>query len=429
MVGRLFYGLIAIGLILSLLGDLSVLQTGKEERVTGEWVNHSYEILQQVDATKLAVVRSQFDKTRTPNFLNQLERLERIVADTSTQTGLVMRLKELTPEQIFASNGSQALTILNEMSSAERVLLQERINRDQTTNQKSVRLAIFANAIDIFMILAALAFFVYERRKSQEMQKALTASLTHVESVNQRLQATLFRRNSKFKTAVHDLKNPLGSIRGFAELLQDEAGNNKSMIQMTQVIQRISNNTLGLIGSVLENEQEETASLEYVHILDCLKETCAFLEPIARSKNQHIVLEQDSIAFSFRGNPAKIQDVFYNLIGNALKFSPLGSIVSVRCAEDGDTHTIQIRDQGPGFATEDFSRVFQPGSKLSARPTGGEASTGIGLYSVKEAMTALGGTIEIANNPDRGACLTLRFPRLSGDPRLEPESPHQTLNV
>ncbi|MBC7419786.1 MAG: hypothetical protein H7328_03575 [Bdellovibrio sp.] len=413
MTRKVFFGTIAFGLVLNIWSDLSVYQVNKIGIGTGEWVNHSYQALQEIDAIKLQVIQSQLEKKAVPNIHSTIQNLGALVSDIPSQKSRASLLAELPDHQFIELGQNKALQILAELNSAGKSLLEERLYHDQEISAEITQRSIFANIVDLFLIFAALALFLYEKKLATRLQKALTSSLAHVESVNQRLQNTLFKRNSKFKIAVHDLKNPLGSIKGFAELLQDEAGNNKSILEMTQIIQRISNNTLSLVGSVLDNDNDNDSDLipkEEVKVLDCLEETCAFLEPVARNKTQKIQIENGFCDFTFLGSRQKIQDIFYNLIGNALKFSPTGSSVSVGCFDDGNFHAIQISDQGPGFTKNDFSKMFQPGAKLSAKPGAGESSTGIGLYSAKQAMDSFNGTIEVTNNSDRGACITIRFP-------------------
>ena len=85
----------------------------------------------------------------------------------------------------------------------------------------------------------------------------------------------------------------------------------------------------------------------------------------------------------------------------------------ISCIDDDNFHTVKIKDQGPGFTKEDFSKMFMPGAKLSATPSAGEISTGIGLLSVKQTVEHFHGQIEITNNIDRGACVTIRLPFIS----------------
>ena len=250
------------------------------------------------------------------------------------------------------------------------------------------------------------------------MQKALSSALGHVEAVNKSLQTTLLNKESVLKTTVHDLKNPLGSIRGFAEILAEEAGGNKSVLEMTEVIQRISNNALALVGSLLKasTDEGETELIENVKIVDVLEETCGFLEPVVKKKGQKINFKRDTHDFSFVGSRQQIQDVFYNIIGNASKFSPYESILTVDCDSRKEFFEVQVRDQGPGFAESDFSKMFLSGAKLSAKPSGGEDSTGIGLYSAKKTIEKFRGSITVENNIGYGACVKIRFPKSRTSP-------------
>lgn len=407
---KIFYSVIVLSLIFNFLSDFGVYQISLEENKAGEWVSHSYQVLQAIDAAKLDLFEARLKKKSTSDLNETFKNISILVSDIPSQKLRALNLAKISEKQLLEKNYNQALQIIGEMTATEKALLEDRLDRDRATNSEGMRRTILANSIDIFLILIAFAFFVYERKLSLRMQKALTSSLIHVESVNQRLQQSLFQKDSKFRIAVHDLKNPLGSIRGFAELLQDEAGNNKSMLEMTQVIQRISNSTLGLVNSVLKNESDELSLKEDVNVLTCLKETCNFLEPMARNKKQRIQFKNESCEFIFWGSRQKIQDVFYNVIGNALKFAPFDSVVTVNCIDEGNSHAIQIKDQGPGFAKEDFSKMFLHGSKLSAKPSAGEDSTGIGLYSAKQTVESFHGTIDVTNNSDLGACVTIRFP-------------------
>ncbi len=409
----IFYVLLGLGLIVCQVSDFSVYKINNTGSLSRENIGHSYRVLQAIDAAKVSLLQSR-EQTKSDDEVHEVfQNLNAVVAGMPSQELRTSHLSRLLDHNRLEQDQHQILSILSEMNVAERTLLEERINQNLAIDEEAGRRAVFANYVDLFLIIIAVFFFVLERRTAGRIQKALTSSLAHVESVNQWLQQNLFKKDSRFKTVVHDLKNPLGSIKGFAELLHDEAGNNKSILEMTQIIQRISNSTLNLVGSVLEEnaETDETSNAEELQIIECLRETCAFLEPVASNKKQRIHLQASTDKFKIHGSKLKIQDVFYNVVGNALKFGPPGSVVTVRHAEEDLFYLVQVKDQGPGFATEDHAKMFLQGCKLSAKPTGGETSTGIGLFSVKQTMDSLDGTIEATNNLEGGGCVTLRFPK------------------
>jgi signal transduction histidine kinase len=404
MIRSLLYGLAGICLAINIWSNVSTFHQAKGAIETGAQVMHTYKVLHAIDIAKLSIHDLQINRTSVDKAQEDILKVTQLVGTTT-------KLTALSTEQLLAKKDNVGLTLLEELESTEQALLIDREDRDQTSSVETLNKTMVASFIDLLLLLAIFALFLYDKKMAKKMQNALASALTHVESVNQSLQKNLLKKDSVFKTTVHDLKNPLGSIRGFAELLADETLDNRSALEMTQVIQRISNSTLTLVGTLLNSDDEsDQKTYESIQVIDCLKETCAFLEPLARKKDQTIHFEKKFCSFSFWGSRQKIQDVFYNIIGNAIKFSPPGSSLSVSCVDEEEFHSVQIKDQGPGFSKDDFSKMFTPGGKLSARPTAGEDSTGIGLYSVKRTVEKFHGLIEVANNEDRGACVKIKFP-------------------
>lgn len=232
--------------------------------------------------------------------------------------------------------------------------------------------------------------------------------MIQIEEVNQNLRLNLAARDSQMKTVVHDLKNPLGSIRGFAELLYQDASNKDNVIEMAGIIQRISNSTLSLVGGFLK-ENSAHQIFEAVNISDCIEYVRTCLRPIAEEKHQKIEVQLHSPDLRTWATAYQLQDLFFNLIGNALKFSPRGATVRIASRTDGDFYKIEIKDEGPGFAKNDFEKLFVAEAKLSAKPTGNETSNGIGLYSAKQTMDRLHGRISVENNAKKGACVSVSF--------------------
>ena len=104
-----------------------------------------------------------------------------------------------------------------------------------------------------------------------------------------------------------------------------------------------------------------------------------------------------------------------NLISNALKFSPPGKSVFVAIRTTDNKADCIIRDEGPGFTTEDTAKMFRRYGRLSARPTGGEPSTGLGLSIVRKLVTGMGGELTCASVPGEGAAFTVRLVLAAGN--------------
>ncbi|MCO4773793.1 MAG: HAMP domain-containing histidine kinase, partial [Deltaproteobacteria bacterium] len=106
-------------------------------------------------------------------------------------------------------------------------------------------------------------------------------------------------------------------------------------------------------------------------------------------------------------DPDALARVLINLVENALKFG--ATEVEVVCGSQG----VDVLDNGPGFTEEDLGRAFSKFARLSARPTGGEPSTGLGLFIVRSLVEAMGGEVELTNREPRGARFTLRLAQSS----------------
>jgi len=103
------------------------------------------------------------------------------------------------------------------------------------------------------------------------------------------------------------------------------------------------------------------------------------------------------------------------LISNAVKFSPPGGSVTVRATADEDDWRIEIKDTGPGLTPHDRERLFQDFARLSAQPTGGEKSTGLGLAITRRIVEAHGGQIGVNSNAGEGAVFWFTLPKSTND--------------
>jgi two-component system sensor histidine kinase/response regulator len=107
-----------------------------------------------------------------------------------------------------------------------------------------------------------------------------------------------------------------------------------------------------------------------------------------------------------------LNQVLDNLLSNAIKFSPPGKQIRLTVCPPGAKYVeCQVQDEGPGFSVEDRARMFRRYGRLSARPTGGEPSTGLGLSIVKKLILAMQGELACESTPGNGATFAFRLPR------------------
>jgi signal transduction histidine kinase len=134
----------------------------------------------------------------------------------------------------------------------------------------------------------------------------------------------------------------------------------------------------------------------------------------SRTKNITLDLECEHEHIPVKADRRSLLCSLENLISNAIKFSPKGSRVRSRLLNDGKSGVFRIDDQGPGVNPEERQLLFRKFMRLSARPTGGEISTGLGLHIVSELVQAMGGTVHYEEGTQGGACFVLTLPLANG---------------
>ncbi len=218
----------------------------------------------------------------------------------------------------------------------------------------------------------------------------------------------------------HDLKNHLGGIELSARLLRDrvrlaEAGNAQAS-QLAENIVRTGGNLLTFVKEFLANAAADHGVSVTLSPQDFSGAAAAAAEQYREAAGQKEltlevrVLVGDSTVFADATALAQVLD---NLVSNAVKFSPPGRRIVVT-VEPGDVDVAcGIRDEGPGFTPEDRLRMFRRYARLSARPTGSEPSTGLGLSIVHKLVRAMNGELSFDSAPGQGTNFVVRLPRPS----------------
>jgi len=253
------------------------------------------------------------------------------------------------------------------------------------------------------------------RLKDDEIHKKLLNKLVLDYSSAERKLTELNQLKNKFLgIAAHDLRNPLTSIRGFSELLLDEPETlTDDQREMIGIIHQASENMLSLVNDLLDVSVIESGRLDLQvqkHSLkQLIEERCKMIAITAGKKNITIrTALADTGESDFDRN--RMSQVIDNIIGNAIKFSPLGSIITIRLEKIVRGNEIRISDQGPGMSDEDKSKLFSDFQRLSAQPTGGEKSTGLGLAIVKKVVQAHKGEITVESTVGQGTTFIVILP-------------------
>lgn len=223
-------------------------------------------------------------------------------------------------------------------------------------------------------------------------------------------------KNKFLGMAAHDLRNPLASIRGLAEFLCDGTVGpmTPDQLDLVRTIHGASQSMLDLVNELLDVATIEAGELR-LHLepqdLASVLGKSIFLSNVEAAKKNTRIVQTEAFAASVTMiDQAKIRQVADNLISNAVKFSPPGSTITVVVHETAGIRGFSVQDQGPGIPETERDRLFTDFGRLSAKPTAGEKSTGLGLAICQKIVQAHGGTISAKNLPDRGCEFRVTLP-------------------
>jgi signal transduction histidine kinase len=216
----------------------------------------------------------------------------------------------------------------------------------------------------------------------------------------------------------HDLRNPLSVILGRAEMMNELAAMNpvpldKVKDQLGHIRSSASQLTgmvNDLISDAMMNALDIAIKREPVDLAAILSEIVASNRALAEKKDQTIHLAAPPHQL-WSCDPDRLREAVDNLLSNAIKYSPIGGIIELSMIVDGEGATIRVKDEGAGLSQDDLARLFGRFQRLSARPTGGENSTGLGLSIVKRIVELHGGRVTAESpGPGQGATFTIRLP-------------------
>jgi two-component system sensor histidine kinase/response regulator len=214
----------------------------------------------------------------------------------------------------------------------------------------------------------------------------------------------------------HDLKSHLGGMQMSASVLRNRIAqlSEQKRAQLCENIYHSTGQLLAFVKEFLANSAADHGfelRTEIVDIAGIVRRVAQDYDEAALRKNLKIHCEIPPEPLNALVDHTATTQVFDNLVSNAVKFSPPNREIRLVLRATGDHIECRVRDHGPGFSEEDKARMFRRYGRLSARPTGGEPSTGLGLSIVKKLVQAMKGDLTCDSAPDQGATFTVRLPR------------------
>ena len=266
--------------------------------------------------------------------------------------------------------------------------------------------------VDIFKRIAGQLAVIVEKGW---LTSELAAQKAAIEKQNQELQRLDQLKNTFLGMAAHDLRNPLSLIQTSAALLLDP--DLQPLVEQRErlykTIERQTRYMLALLNDLLDVAEIEAdrlaLKLQAIDLGEFLGESTWVHAELARPKGTWVILE-GVVEGTVVADPDRLDQLMDNLISNAVKYSPPGSTVRVSARRIDSAWRVSVQDEGPGITEQDRQRLFHDFARLSARPTGGEKSIGLGLAIARRIVDAHGGQIGVDSEPGHGATFWFTLP-------------------
>lgn len=261
---------------------------------------------------------------------------------------------------------------------------------------------------------------IEQAQKEAEIQRLknieLAQALEDVKKLNVSLKDLNDEKNEFMAIAVHDLKNPLQNILSTARILKrSEDLPRAEMEEFTANIINQTDRMFNIIKKLLDHNAIDQGELKInisgfdVNAL-CRELISNFREDAERKKLNLELREAEGEVVVYT-DKVILYEILQNLVSNALKFSPENKSIYLKVFSEGNHVRFEVIDNGPGFSDEDKKKIFNKFARLSAKPTGNEHSTGLGLSIVKKLCEFIGANLKLESRENEGAKFTISLKR------------------
>jgi signal transduction histidine kinase len=263
------------------------------------------------------------------------------------------------------------------------------------------------NVLSSIAISIVATYFLDRARKTSYKKSVL------IYQTSEELKKATKLKGELLQMAAHDLKDPLQVIIGFTDLLQTKLQDDRFAIEKLSKIYKSTDQMIKLITGLLVSASIESGKLELnkveVDVGEMANDVVKSYRSASEKKNQQIIFEAKKNCM-LKADKTRLRQIMENLLGNAIKFSPLGKSIWVSVDRRDSLIIFKVRDQGPGFTEEDKKKLFERFQRLSAKPTGGEPSYGLGLALSRDLVKLHGGDIKVKSQWGEGSEFIVELP-------------------
>ena len=210
----------------------------------------------------------------------------------------------------------------------------------------------------------------------------------------------------------HELKTPLTSISGFAEILKEGMVKPKDTKKFAGRIFDEARRLISLVEDIIEisrlDEEKTDYKRENLSVSSMTNQILNNLRPVAEKRDISLSYEGEDISiFTVR---AVFEEILFNLCDNAVKYNKDGGSVLVKARKNGDMLEIKVKDTGIGIPENEIEHIFERFYRVDKSHSRSIGGTGLGLSIVKHGVSCLKGSIEVQSVPGEGSCFTLILP-------------------
>lgn len=350
-------------------------------------------------------------KQKTQAIVSQKDKELKLTSQELEQERITRRQKELELENLAIKEENDRKTL--------------QIRDAELEKQKIQNYSLIAGLILLSLLLLTIFRGYLQKKRTNEQLSLLNKEILkqkdeitnqnhRLESQNHELVALNNEKNYIIGIVAHDLKSPLNNFRGLLELLRLKPGAmSPEQLGYVELMVKAVDRSKAMISRILDVNAIESKDLKVN-----LKETDLgeVIKNVLEDKVENVHTKKINILTNFKDKKvvAKVDDeLFYqvmeNLVSNAIKFSPFNKNIFINLTDTEDSIRTEITDEGPGLTEDDKQKLFKKFQKLSARPTNGESSTGLGLSIVKKYVNAMDGDIRCESTFGKGTSFIIEF--------------------
>ena len=357
--------------------------------------------------------------------------------DTSVVKGLVQRIENYSSKASERlKNQTQRYITLSDQIIVKGQSIREKIeNLEQSElqatvigNEKAEKTAgatnqmvvIYSILIILLVTLAGFTIFNYIRNEKKHRQQLLEAK--------RNTEELALSKQNFFASMNHELRTPLHAIRGFAEELL-ESDISPEQEKKAVVIHKSAGNLIHLVNDLLDQAKMASGKFDFkperVETRKLLNEIVDLLEPLKKQNNNtlKLIVETEVPEFLLL-DPIRLQQVLFNITGNAMKFTEDGSI-SIKTSYEADEVKFEVRDTGKGMTRAELDHMFEEFEQYSSNNN--IQGSGLGLGISKNIIEMQGGKISAESEPGKGTCFYFSLPAKKMNEREESKKTLETI--